>query len=122
MTMIRFGLSPGLSAPCPPLDELQHLIRAGMLPHTCKLWGRLPDSDCHLVAEVLSRELHDAGALDWAWVTGICRDVGAHSWNESRGIVIDASHGSARPVIVAPSHLYRLVRDVINVRRVQTWN
>jgi hypothetical protein len=106
---------------CRPMEEVRLLFESKQLRRLRRRWGRDP-GDCHKIALGLHQDLlrcHWLGLLDqpfdWKWMTGE-RDIGdEHSWLESRGWAIDASHGLTDPVRAIPVETYRKWVGVQNV-------
>jgi hypothetical protein len=49
--VLRFGVLTTADYPsCEPLAELKSLLRRGLMPRTCVLFGKLPGGDCSAIA------------------------------------------------------------------------
>ncbi len=104
---------------CEPINELRALIANGQLRRLQRKWGR-KEGDCHEIARALIADLfdcmHERPERPWYWMVGDCSRFGEHSWVESNGWAIDASHGQRHPITAMRVESYRRMMSARNVR------
>jgi hypothetical protein len=124
---IRFGvLVDAQHLTCPPLQELQHLIRSGRLRRFVSIYGVLPGGDCSTIMAALFADLSAVENLKhrWQWISGDCARIGRHQWlfapdhgeDSADGWVIDGSHGATRPALVLRNAAHIAMRGATGLR------
>jgi hypothetical protein len=101
---------------CPPMDEIEDLLRVGAMPRFASSWGGT--HDCHSLALAAMSDIAVAVARStkkpastWAWCRARCKGV-VHSYLLTRSTrspaswVVDASNGAKHPVWILPADVY----------------
>jgi hypothetical protein len=94
------------------------------------IWGIAPGADCFSISTALFDGLSSAENLVehvWYWVSADLPSIGEHHYlvaaddaSVMEGWMVDASHGSRRPVITMRHDAYRAMRGAVDLRIVAT--